>query len=41
MSIGVVWLLYEIAKRLGIVKALGNDHDGKLALWQIMARIID
>lgn len=39
--IGAVWVLNEIAKRLGLVKALGADHNGKLALVQVLARIID
>ena len=27
--------------RLGLVKALGTDRQGKLALWQVLARLID
>ena len=41
VSIGAVWLLFDMAKQLGIVKALGNTKAGKLALWQVIARIID
>jgi len=41
LSVGSVYLVYEIAKRLGIVAALGIDHNARLALWQICARIID
>lgn len=41
LSIGAVWVVYEIAKRLGIAKALGSDRNGKLALWQVIARVID
>lgn len=41
VSVGADWLLFDIAKQLGIVKALGNTRDSKLALWQIIARIID
>jgi transposase len=41
LSIGAVWLVYNVAKQLGIEKALGNDVDGKLALWQVIARVID
>jgi len=41
LSIGAVWLIYDIAKQLGIVSALGSSRQGKLALWQIIARIID
>ena len=39
--VGAVWALNVIAERLGITKALGTDHDGKLALVQVLARIID
>jgi len=39
--IGVVWALNVIAQRVGITKALGADHHGKLALLQVLARIID
>lgn len=40
-SIGTICLLYEIAKKLGIVKALGNSFHAKLALWLIFARILE
>ena len=40
-SIGAVWLVYKIASRLGVSAALGNLRQGKLALWQIIARVID
>jgi transposase len=40
-SIGAVWLLWLVAKRLGIPKALDNSEQGKLALWQIFSRIIE
>jgi hypothetical protein len=40
-SIGTVWLLWSVAKKLGIQKALGNNEQGKLALWQIFSRIIE
>jgi transposase len=36
-----VWLLYSLAKELKIVEVLGSGREGKLALWQVMARIID
>jgi transposase len=41
LSIGAVFLLHSVAKRLGIIKALGANQEGKRALWQIFARIID
>jgi DDE family transposase len=40
-SIGAAWTVYQTAKSLGIEKALGTDEEGKLALWQVMARVID
>ncbi|HPN55161.1 MAG TPA: IS1634 family transposase, partial [Candidatus Moranbacteria bacterium] len=40
-SIGAVWAVYQVAKRLGIEKALGCDQSGKLALWQVIARVLD
>src|SRR3989475_8250982 len=41
VSFGAVWTVYHIARRLGIDKALGTTREGKLALWQVMARVID
>ena len=41
MSFGAVWTVYHVARRLGIEKALGTTRAGKLALWQVMARVID
>jgi len=40
LSVGAVWALYRCAERLGIVKALGKSTEGKLALWQVLARVI-
>jgi transposase len=40
-SVAAVWALYQLAGRLGIVDGLGRSREGKLALWQIMARVID
>jgi len=41
LSVGAVWLIYDMAKQLGITDALGNSREGKLALWQVIARVID
>lgn len=41
LSIGGVWVIHEFAKRLGIVDALGNDRQGQLALWQVIARVLE
>jgi hypothetical protein len=37
-AVGAVFTLLEVARRLGIEKALGTHQDGKLALWQVIAR---
>ena len=41
LSVGAVWLVYDLARQLGITKALGTSREGKLALWQVIARVID
>lgn len=41
MRIGAVLCLKGIAERVGITQALGNKREGMLALWQVMARIIN
>jgi hypothetical protein len=40
-SFGAVWTVYHVAQRLGIAQALGTTREGKLALWQVIARVID
>ena len=40
-SVGAVWLVFDMAKQLGIAQALGDSRQGKLALWQVIARVID
>jgi len=40
-SVGAVSVLHATAKKLGITAALGHTRQGKLALWQIFARIIN
>jgi transposase len=40
-SIGGVWVIYQAAKTLGIIDALGDTQDGKLALWQVFARVLE
>ena len=41
LSVGAVWTVFSVAKRLGIVDALGSSRAGKLALWQVISRVID
>lgn len=40
LSVGSVWLLYDMARQLGIERALGPTRQAKLALWQVIARVI-
>ena len=40
-SIGALFTVYSVAQKLGIVSALGQDQQAKLALWQICARVIE
>jgi hypothetical protein len=40
-SIGAVWVLKTIAERIGVSQALGDERAGRLALVQVLARLID
>jgi hypothetical protein len=40
-SIGAAWAVRQVAEELGLVKALGGGRQAQLALWQIVARVID
>lgn len=40
-SIGTVWVMKQIANRVQVSKALGNGKEAKLALLQVVARVID
>jgi transposase len=39
-SFAAVWVVTELAKRLGIDKALGVTFEAELALWQVIARVL-
>jgi hypothetical protein len=41
LSVGAVYTVYDVARRLGIDTALGHDFAGQLALWQVLARVLD
>lgn len=41
LSVGAIFLLNELAKRLFIAEALGDSIMGRMALWQVIARIIE
>jgi hypothetical protein len=38
---GGVWTLFDIARQMGIEKVLGDTRQGRLALWQVIARLLD
>src|SRR5258708_23831639 len=40
LSVGAVWAIFETARRLGILTALGSGFDAPLALWQVIARVL-
>jgi transposase len=40
LRIGAVYSLKVIADRIGLTGALGYDRQGKLALWQVLARLM-
>lgn len=40
-SVGAVWTVYEAACRLDIPKALGAGFAAQLALWQVLARVLE
>jgi len=39
--IGVVYTVNILSERIGLVKALGHHSQGRLALWQVIARLIN
>jgi hypothetical protein len=40
-SVGAVWTVYAAARRRGLDRALGRDFAGQLALWQVLARVLE
>lgn len=40
-SVGAVWTLFQTARHLGLDSTLGSDFAGRLALWQVLARVLD
>jgi transposase len=41
LAVGAVWTLWQVAQRIGLVKALGSSQHGKQALWQVFARVLE
>ena len=40
LCLGALWTLDQLAQRIGLKQALGTDRQGKLALWQVLARAL-
>ena len=40
-SVGAAWVVAQIARRLGVANALGGGRQAQLALWQIVARVLE
>jgi len=40
-SVGAVWTVWQTACRLGIDSALGTGFAAQLALWQVLARVLE
>lgn len=37
LSVGAVWLLHQLSKKLGILKALGDSREAKLSSWLVIS----
>lgn len=40
LRVGAVWLLHQVAKRAGIVKAMGRSAQAKLSVWMVISAVI-
>jgi hypothetical protein len=40
LSVGGVYTVFQIARQLGIEKALGMNQASKMAMWQVIARVL-
>ncbi len=38
---GAIWAVYQISKTMGIERVLGTNFAGRLAMWQVIARVIE
>jgi hypothetical protein len=41
LRIGAVFTVKVVSERIGLPRVLGHHREGRLALWQVMARLID
>ena len=39
-AVGAVWLLWNVAKRIGLLQVLGRGRLARLGLWLVFARLI-
>jgi len=40
-SVGAVWTVYQVAQRWDLHHILGEHFSGQLALWQVLARVLE
>jgi Transposase DDE domain len=40
-SVGALWTVYQVAKRWDLQHILGENFSGQLALWQVLARVLE
>src|ERR671914_61461 len=40
LAVGAVWVLFQLAQSVGLVKALGKGREGLLCLWWVFATVI-
>lgn len=40
LAVGAVWVLFQLAQSVGLVKALGKGRQGLLCLWLVFATVI-
>jgi len=41
LAVGAVCTLWQVAQRIGLIKGLGGSQQGKRALWQVFARVLE
>lgn len=41
LHVGAIFALHEVAKKIGITSSLGDSRQAILALWQVLARVIN
>lgn len=41
LSVGAIWAVYQISKTMGTERVLGANFAGRLAMWQVIAQVIE